>query len=162
MKLFEHTNCLIVLRRDTGPIVLYFDRVQPVILEPYLCLPRSAGSDQGVFSQALPIDVAPASKLFSTSSFTTEHRSTMTWPDWIWWTCRIIPCQNGNSKCSNPRRISSKAYRTSLDGLDGGHCHPIAVVLSKLRGSTRFSRHSANSVLVRTLDTRYGTYLSSI
>jgi hypothetical protein len=24
--------------------------------------------------------------LFSTSSFATEQRSTMTWPDWIWWT----------------------------------------------------------------------------
>ena len=33
--------------------------------------------------------VAPASRLFSTSSFTTEHKSTMTWPDWIWWTCRL-------------------------------------------------------------------------
>jgi len=32
------------------------------------------------------MDVAPASRLFSTSSLTTEQRSTMTWPDCIWWT----------------------------------------------------------------------------
>lgn len=30
--------------------------------------------------------VAPASRPFSTSSLATEHRSTMTWPDCIWWT----------------------------------------------------------------------------
>lgn len=38
--------------------------------------------------------VAPASTLFSTSSFTTEHRSTITWPDWIWWISHNVSDEN--------------------------------------------------------------------
>lgn len=41
---------------------------------------QSRGSD------VVPMLVAPASRLFSTNSLTTEHKSTMTWPDCIWWT----------------------------------------------------------------------------
>ena len=61
--------------------------------------------------------VAPASKLFSTSSFTTEQRSTMTCPDCIWWTCigwrRLAP----PSWTGPPART----YRPGLNGLNRRH-----------------------------------------
>jgi hypothetical protein len=75
---------LVVVRRNAGAIVLNLDRVEALVFEAYLfagglvstLVPRwrcTVGS--------LPMVVAPASTLFSMSSFATEHRSTMTWPD---------------------------------------------------------------------------------
>lgn len=83
------TDVLVVLRRDTSSIVLHLDQVQSIILESHLSIRSQCDKFQdigGLSSMSMlgigsPIVVAPASRLFSTSSLATEHRSTMTWPD---------------------------------------------------------------------------------
>jgi hypothetical protein len=61
---------------------LYFYRLKSLVLESYVCT-YCVRMSQFCGCWAIPMLVAPASRLFSTSSFTTEHKSTMTWPDWI-------------------------------------------------------------------------------
>jgi hypothetical protein len=76
------TDALIVLRRDPAPIVDDFDGAQPVLLKAHFCttaLHKLALSK--TYVRYVPILVAPASRLFSTSSLTAVCRSMTTWPD---------------------------------------------------------------------------------
>lgn len=85
---------LVVVPGDARAIVLDLDGIQALVLETDLCKTprRSVKKKKQKKKEAenklriremsdIPILVAPASRLFSTSSFTTEQRSTMTWPD---------------------------------------------------------------------------------
>jgi hypothetical protein len=73
---------LVVVRGDAVAIILYFNRLESLVLESYVCVDRVRTT---LFCRclAIPMLVPPASRLFSTNSFATEHKSTMTWPDWI-------------------------------------------------------------------------------
>lgn len=82
----------------------------------YLTL-QSAPSTIMQSSGSLPIEVAPTSRLFSTSSLTTEQRSTMTCPDWILWTFL-----QKHGQCMHVSKgEQGSTYGCALDGLDGGH-----------------------------------------
>jgi len=75
---------------DTAAVVLYLDGVKTIVLEANLCIicQLSCLHQSSLCEADVPIEVAPASMLFSTSSLQTDCRSTITWPDWIWWTER--------------------------------------------------------------------------
>lgn len=78
---------VVVFWRDASTVVLDFNSVESIVLEANLyadCQPSCSAMRRA----SIPMDVAPASMLFSTSSLHTDWRSTMTWPDWIWWTER--------------------------------------------------------------------------
>ena len=65
-------------------VILNFNQVQTVVFETHIYVGqkhRLAMFSPLVDQLYMPIEVAPASRLFSTSSLTTEQRSTMTWPD---------------------------------------------------------------------------------
>lgn len=80
------TDIFVVVGRNSASIILYLDQVETVVLETNLC---DRGKDPRQLSlhreterfkrfHIVPTDVAPASRLFSTSSLTTEQRSTIT------------------------------------------------------------------------------------
>ncbi len=50
----------------------------------------------------MPIEPDSASKLFSTNSLTTEQRSMITWPDWIWWILEIVKTTEANGRRDKP------------------------------------------------------------
>jgi len=72
------SNRFIVVRGNAIAIVLYFDGVESLILEAYICDRKSLEVCELKLLGHKPMLVADASRLFSTSSFTTEHKSTMT------------------------------------------------------------------------------------
>jgi len=76
---------LVIVRGNALAIILYFYGVESLVLESYVCIDcvSRAYTLPWLGYCGVPMLVAPASRLFSTSSFTTEHKSTMTWPDWI-------------------------------------------------------------------------------
>lgn len=78
------TNDIVVCGSNPTAVVNDFDAFETMVLEPHLwhrAQPRTQAS-QAQLSHA-PMLVAPASKLFSTSSFTAVCRSMTTWPEVI-------------------------------------------------------------------------------
>lgn len=63
---------------DAAAVVLYLDGVEPVVLEADLCIASQPSCASSRGRKCVPIEVAPASMLFSTSSLQTDCRSTMT------------------------------------------------------------------------------------
>ena len=76
----RHTDTFIILRGDTGSIVDNFDGLESVVNKPDV---YGNQREQHVNDGDVPMLVAAASRLFSTSSFTAVCRSTTTWPDVI-------------------------------------------------------------------------------
>lgn len=73
------SQSLVVMRRNAVAIVLDFDSLKALVLEANIYgddCQNALGSR--CWATNLPMIVAPASRLFSTNSLTTEHRSTMT------------------------------------------------------------------------------------
>lgn len=77
----------VIVGSDAGPVVDDFDGIKAIVLEANLW-PRNSQMCKTVWGLAeilVPMEVAWASRLFSTNSLTTEMRpSPITWPDWIW------------------------------------------------------------------------------
>ena len=106
------TKRLVIIGGYPHPIVLDLNSIESMILEPDIF--RGLAFDIHKTPQCyIPIDVAPASRLFSTNSLTTEQMSTMTCPDWIWWTYPQVSV--------NSLRDIMETYSTTFNGLDGGH-----------------------------------------
>ena len=76
------TDVVIVLRGNATTIVDDLEGFEPIVLKPHLSISREAPL-VNIVTRDIPILVAPASKLFSTSSFTAVWRSTTTWPEVI-------------------------------------------------------------------------------
>jgi hypothetical protein len=70
--------CLVIFGRNANAVVLHFDGIEAIVLEAHISMAVSSAISATKLCSDVPIDVAPASRLFSTSSFTTEQRSTMT------------------------------------------------------------------------------------
>ena len=76
------TDVIVVLRGNTTAVIHDLKRLEPVVLEAHLSISRQAPL-VSIRARDIPMLVAPASKLFSTSSFTAVWRSTTTWPEVI-------------------------------------------------------------------------------
>lgn len=79
----ERTYRFVVLWTNATPIVDDLKRLQPILLEAYLCQVSQLSHDGEALRRHIPMLVAPASRLFSTNSFTAVWRSTTTWPEVI-------------------------------------------------------------------------------
>ena len=77
-KLRGLTNTIEVLWRDSTATVLNLDDIEAIIFKSDIWNNQNLVKASYFRLGDLPIDFAPASKLFSTSSFTTEQRSKMT------------------------------------------------------------------------------------
>ena len=80
----RQTDAVIILWRDSTPVVDDLDGLESIILEADLwgCCGQQSRSRR----MDPPMDVAPASRLFSTSSLTAVCRSMTTWPEVMRWT----------------------------------------------------------------------------